>query len=132
MSLDELDEGALARICDPEYDLLKCRDALRCAACGSAITREAFRIEVQGSHEHRRSNPHGHRFRIGCFGEAAGCAAAGEPTAQWSWFAGYAWQIASCRACGEHLGWRFGTEQASGGAASVFYGLILARLHAEH
>ena len=31
---------------------------------------------------------------------------AGRPTAENSWFKGYAWTVVFC-GCGEHLGWRF-------------------------
>jgi hypothetical protein len=31
----------------------------------------------------------------------------GSPTAQDSWFPGYAWTIASCARCLNHLGWKF-------------------------
>ena len=60
--------------------------------------------------------------RIGCFRAAPGCATRGERIAEYSWFAGHSWQIASCGRCGVHLGWRFVSDNAS------FFGLVLARL----
>jgi len=95
---------------------------LRCASCGHAITSKSAAFEVDGAHEHVRSNPAGFTFRIGCFREAPGCAGEGVPSEDWSWFPGYAWQIALCRRCGSHLGWVFRLDPAS------FYGLIKGRL----
>ena len=95
--------------------------AIRCAACGKAITTSAQRIPVAGAHEHTRFNPGGFVYRFGCFQDAPGCAVAGEPTSEATWFAGYAWRYALCRGCGVHLGWRF---EGPGG----FFGLVLERL----
>jgi hypothetical protein len=95
--------------------------AIRCAACRSAITTRASRIEVHGAHEHRRVNPSGVDFVVRCFSEAPGCLCEGRPTLFWTWFPGYAWRIASCRACSEHLGWAFSGE-------GTFFGLIVSRL----
>ncbi|HEY8430306.1 MAG TPA: cereblon family protein [Sandaracinaceae bacterium] len=97
------------------------RRALLCRMCRSAITTRAARIEVHGAHEHRRVNPSGVDFHLGCFARAPGCIVEGEPTTFWTWFPGYAWQIASCRTCGEHLGWAFSGETS-------FFGLILPRM----
>ena len=94
---------------------------LRCACCGRAITRAAFRIEVDGSHVHDRTNPGGFAFRIGCFA-VADCRAASTPTTEHTWFPGYAWEIVHCPACDIHLGWRFV------GGDRAFHGLILDRL----
>lgn len=96
--------------------------AIRCAACGEAVTSERARVEVHGAHEHRRVNPSGADFHVGCFSEAPGCVPSGPATRFWTWFPGYAWRLASCRACGAHLGWAF---DGDGGA---FWGLILTRL----
>jgi len=95
---------------------------LFCATCRHPVTHQDERIIVQGGHEHRFTNPQGISYYIGCFREAAGCAAAGEATAEFTWFKGYAWRIASCAHCHVHLGWRF---QAEG---EYFHGLIVNRL----
>jgi hypothetical protein len=95
---------------------------LRCAMCRHAITVRDARIEVDGGHEHVRRNPAGFVFRIGCFGDAPGCAGEGPTSEEWSWFPGYAWQMGTCKGCGGHLGWVFRLEGAR------FYGLILDRL----
>src|SRR5262245_12372543 len=94
---------------------------IRCAACRHEVTSRAARVSVHGAHEHRRVNPIGIDFHLGCFGEAPGCLSEGQPTLFWTWFPGYAWRIASCRACGDHLGWTFCGEE-------TFFGLILDRL----
>ncbi len=96
---------------------------LLCAACRSPVTDESQRIEVGGAHEHAFRNPNDLTFHIGCFADAAGCAARGTPTLEWTWFAGHAWQVALCRGCHAHLGWRY--RRPEGG---TFHGLILDRL----
>jgi len=94
---------------------------LLCAACRSHICSDAERIAVAGQHEHEFPNPAGIIYRIGCFSDAAGCTEVGEPTLEWSWFAGFTWRIALCGHCGTHMGWGFGGE-------TTFYGLIVDRL----
>lgn len=95
---------------------------LFCARCRHPITHQDERIDVNGAHHHRRTNPAGYTFSIGCFHEAGGCIGAGEATAAHTWFRGYAWRIAICASCERHLGWRFEA------AADHFYGLILDHL----
>jgi hypothetical protein len=95
---------------------------LFCAACRNPVTHQDERIPVQGAHEHRCTNPHGVTYHIGCFREAAGCAAIGEATTEYTWFPGYAWRIALCANCHTHLGWRFQSQE------DYFHGLIVARL----
>lgn len=99
---------------------------LLCARCGHPVTRQGERIDVEGAHEHRRANPAGYRFHFGCFRAAPGCASQGPGTIEYTWFAGYAWRIALCANCLEHLGWRFERGDDS------FYGLILERLAEEN
>jgi hypothetical protein len=95
---------------------------LLCARCKHPITTTAARIEVAGSHQHVRFNPHGFEYQFGCFSEAPGCQAASWPSEEFSWFAGYSWEIGRCERCREHLGWRFAD------AEHAFFGLIFERL----
>lgn len=94
---------------------------LVCRACRRAITGAEARTEVDGSHEHTFFNPAGVLYRLGCFREAPGCAAAGPFRTFFTWFPGHAWQLALCGGCARHLGWCFRGE-------SSFHGLVLAEL----
>ncbi len=93
-----------------------------CQACGHPLTRPNWRVDRHGSHAHTFFNPHGLMFEILCFSKAPGCLGVGEPSTEFTWFSGHAWQIAVCQGCMEHLGWRFAGEAAS------FWGLIRNRL----
>jgi hypothetical protein len=93
-----------------------------CRFCNSMITTAADQASVNDSHSHIFANPHGFVFEIGCFRNAKGCFYFGTPSEEFSWFAGYAWQIAGCRLCKNHLGWYFSSKNDS------FFGLILDRL----
>jgi hypothetical protein len=95
---------------------------VRCAACGHALAPEKARIDVDGRHVHTFVNPGGHEYTIRCFGEAPGCAGAGEESTFWSWFRGFAWRIAVCARCGTQVGWSFRRE------TGVFWGLIVERV----
>jgi hypothetical protein len=93
-----------------------------CAACRTRVAREDACFEVGGAHRHRFANPAGVEFEIGCFREAPGCIVSGEPTAEFTWFAGFAWSYALCANCRAHLGWCY---EGEGGR---FFGLIFAQL----
>jgi hypothetical protein len=97
-------------------------ERLVCRACGHSVTSTSDRIELQGAHDHRKTNPAGAAFHIGCFRQAPGATGRGPAFEEHTWFAGYAWQIAVCAGCGGQLGWVFHAK------ASRFYGLILNRL----
>jgi hypothetical protein len=100
-------------------------ERLLCRACGHAITSTRERLAVDGAHEHRKTNPGGFTFRIGCFRHAPGAVGWGEAAAEHTWFAGHTWRIALCAGCGVHLGWAFQGE------GSRFHGLVLDRLRNE-
>ena len=102
---------------DPEDDQLLCRN------CMAVITAESGRISVDGAHCHTFANPHGIVFEIGCFQSAPGCAAAGPPSGEFSWFPPHFWQVAVCGSCLTHMGWRFSSTQGGD-----FFGLILDHL----
>jgi hypothetical protein len=95
---------------------------IRCAACGQIVTDESARIARLGRHVHECTNPAGMVYRVACFASARGMSVATNPSREWSWFPGYAWQIELCDGCRVHLGWKYtrGDE--------VFFGLIEDRL----
>ena len=100
------------------------RRGLVCVACEHAVTDDAHRIDMAGAHEHTFVNPAGFAFRIGCFADAPGCAQGSPPREEtaFSWFPGWAWQVALCARCAAHLGWSYRN------AGGRFWGLILAAL----
>lgn len=95
---------------------------LVCRYCRHEVTRDAARVEIEGRHVHRRTNPAGIDFEFACFAAAPGAAQVGEATDEHSWFAGYRWRFAVCARCGSHLGWFFE------GRSPAFWGLITRRL----
>jgi hypothetical protein len=95
---------------------------LVCVRCASVITSTASAIEIGGLHEYTQVNPGGFVWNFRCFSTAPGCSPVGNPSSQFSWFAGYTWQVEHCSRCALHLGWRFaGTDDS-------FHGLITERL----
>ena len=98
------------------------RDYLHCAVCSAVISRQANAIEVNGSHLHHCTNPHGFEFAVRCFSEALGCTIGGDRQHADSWFPGFCWRYASCSDCHQHLGWYFDRGD------DYFYGLILDRI----
>lgn len=98
-------------------------DRYYCRVCGALITTGGDRTEIDGGHAHTFVNPAGYIFRIGCFRSAPGCLIIGEPTREYSWFAGRFWRLAACALCTTHLGWAYGN-----GETREFFGLILDRL----
>ena len=97
--------------------------ALRCAACGFALTKDDEAVAVNGRHRRVVCNPAGMVFEICCFRNAPGLAAHGPASAEFSWFSGYVWNIALCRKCGAQVGWRFS-------GPDVFFALIVGRFTA--
>jgi hypothetical protein len=100
---------------------------LCCKICGQMITRDQDRIKKGGAHTHTFTNLYGIRFAIGCFKTVAGCEEKGRKTDEFTWFPGFAWRIAYCTGCKEHLGWGFHSQ-----GDDIFYGLILNRLSYPH
>ena len=92
---------------------------LRCKACRFTITTPKERFSKDGKHQHTFFNPAGIVYEIGCFNDAPGCLIDGLRSREFSWFAGYSWQVVYCTSCQEHLGWYFST------AGNGFFGLRL-------
>jgi hypothetical protein len=96
--------------------------ALVCVRCEHVITTSESAIEIGGLHEYTQVNPGGYVWNFRCFAAAPGCVCRGAPSAEFSWFPGYAWQVEHCARCDLHLGWRFGGQEPT------FHGLITERL----
>ena len=101
-------------------------DWMRCSVCAEKITQLSNRMIIEGGYIHRHVNPEGLVFEIGSFAQAVGTSVVGERTEYFSWFRGYAWQVAVCASCAQHLGWFFRAQFGQ----TDFYGLILNRLAA--
>ena len=96
---------------------------LLCAHCSAPVTSRDQAIEINGRHEHAFFNPAGIAYEIRCFRRAPGCLIQGDPTNEFTWFAGYRWQFSLCSTCLTHLGWFFSSLERP-----PFYGLISNRL----
>jgi hypothetical protein len=99
---------------------LKADDWL-CIACSHKITSDKKRFEFNNQSEFHFINPVGYHFDIILFSEAEGCREFGEPTMDYTWFAGHTWTYALCSRCGNHLGWKYTGKYS-------FYGLIRTRI----
>jgi hypothetical protein len=97
-------------------------DGVACAACRAFVADGRARLSVDGAHSHSFINPAGLIFRVSCFAAAPGVVSVGEASDVFTWFAGFAWRVALCRACGEHLGWSYHR------LASGFVALIADRI----
>ncbi|MBN2547274.1 MAG: hypothetical protein JXB50_15840 [Spirochaetes bacterium] len=91
---------------------------LVCSICNNRITKNINKIEINSSHEHTFTNPHGILYIIRCFNGAPGCYTIGFSTNDFTWFPGYSWEVSICSNCKVHNGWKY-TK-----GASVFYGII--------
>ncbi len=107
---------------DKDEKSARSQGAIRCKNCGWNITTKEQRIAVNDSHTHTLFNPAGIVFELVCFRKAPGCFLAGEPTSEFTWFAGHVWRYALCQNCNNHLGWFFE------GSDSSFFGLILSNI----
>ena len=97
-------------------------EGLYCKHCGLQITTLRHAIEVNGQHHHTFFNPAGIIYEIRCFRAAPGCSRYGPESSEFTWFAGFTWQITICSACEVHLGWYFSSPHAD------FFGLIRKNL----
>jgi hypothetical protein len=79
-------------------------------------------MEFDGAHQHVFTNPGGYTYDIALFADAD-CIRHGPATTEYTWFKGFAWQLALCRNCRAHLGWHYTRAGQTG-----FYGLIRSRL----
>ena len=97
-----------------------------CKFCKTKITSAKHKIKINGKFKHVCANPHGLIFELGCFSDGKNFIPTGEPTKDFTWFSGYAWQVIVCATCLSHLGWLYTALNSS------FLGLILTNLIEEN
>ncbi len=107
---------------DRDQSKRESKRVIRCRRCSLPVTTVRERVARNGGHLHTMFNPAGIVYEIGCFRTAPGCLPHGPASLEFTWFAGYAWQVVFCVGCAEHLGW-FYTAGDDG-----FFGLILTKL----
>lgn len=101
--------------------------ALRCRGCRVVITHPDSLFPMRHTSAVQVfPNPAGIVHEILTARYATGLILWGEPTREFTWFTGYAWQVASCARCGAHLGWRY--SATDGTEPTIFYGLLRQRL----
>jgi hypothetical protein len=118
----ELDEGLSAKTGTATDAQVQADRRILCRRCASGIAKDKDRVVRNGSHRHLLMNKGNYVFDVACFADAPGCRFHGSPTFDFTWFPGFAWSYADCRACGAHLGWRYD------GTGPSFVGLIMDRL----
>ena len=106
-------------------DVEDTESALRCASCDTVIshTHHLFHRDEHGIY----ANPQGHVFEIVTVSSVENLQTHGQATTEFTWFAGYAWQIVSCGTCRRHLGWCF-LAVHSDTQPAVFWGLLRNQL----
>ncbi|CAM6024635.1 unnamed protein product [Sphagnum balticum] len=91
-----------------EIELLETMDQLRCKCCFSIIARRSDMLVMSSDGPITAYvNAHGYVHETLTLARARGLILAGQPQTANSWFPGYAWTLAECTACAEHMGWRF-------------------------
>uniref|UniRef100_A0AAY4A1A5 Protein cereblon n=1 Tax=Denticeps clupeoides TaxID=299321 RepID=A0AAY4A1A5_9TELE len=92
-----------------ELDIMDRCTSLCCKQCQETeITtkNEIFSLSLYGPMA-AYVNPHGYVHETLTVYKASNLTLIGRPSTLHSWFPGYAWTIAQCRACGSHMGWKF-------------------------
>lgn len=101
-------------------------EPIRCRACGNELADPSAICAIGGKPVQIQVNPHGVAFEVLSLSNAHGMVFRGGPVRADTWYPGYAWTIAWCAACQEHLGWRF--DAIADVSPTRFYGLVVGRL----
>ncbi|EKE40275.1 hypothetical protein ENUP19_0266G0001 [Entamoeba nuttalli] len=101
---------------------------LKCACCNEfniktifCPTENIFSISTSGISSNH-VNPSGFTFTVTTAIHCSNLRVETQPSYEFSWFEGYAWQIIVCKSCESHIGWKF-TTQNDLLKPKVFYGL---------
>ncbi|XP_015764904.1 PREDICTED: protein cereblon-like isoform X2 [Acropora digitifera] len=106
-----------------ELEIVRKCGAFCCSECDTKIAEKGdlFSMSLDGPLG-AYVNPNGCVHETLTFYRAKSFRLRGRHTTENSWFPGYAWTIAECAQCGNHLGWRF-TAVKRGLSPSKFWGL---------
>lgn len=97
-----------------------------CARCDTLLADAADAVTLPGRPAvEAHLNPHGIVYRVRTF-RAAAVAVSGPLVPAFTWYPGYAWRLATCRGCTEHLGWAY--LRIVGEGVPSFVGLIDGRI----
>lgn len=115
-------DSALLRL-HMECRLLAAKNVLCCSSCLTELAREEsiFPMSSEGVHSNY-VNLGGYMHDLVTVRAARNVALSGFPTAEYSWFPGYTWTVATCASCRAHVGWRF-VAQTRTLRPQQFYGL---------
>lgn len=111
---EHTDQGA-----EPDEEVWLCRRCRAEISAPSAVCSVGGAPAVQAF-----ANPAGFVYEVVTVAHAVGAQPVGAPETHFTWFDGYAWQVAACAACGLHLGWLW----TGAGPPTRFFGLIRDRL----
>ncbi|KAL4226760.1 hypothetical protein ACF0H5_014740 [Mactra antiquata] len=91
--------------------ICKC-SVLCCRDCNQQISEmpNVFSMSVSGPLS-AYVNPGGHVHETVTVHHATNLNLVGRPSTEHSWFPGYAWTIAQCKRCSNHMGWKFTTKR---------------------
>ncbi|KAK2534580.1 Crbn [Columba livia] len=112
-----------------ELDIMNKCTSLCCKQCqDTEITtkNEIFSLSLCGPMA-AYVNPHGYIHETLTVYKACNLNLSGRPSTEHSWFPGYAWTIAQCRICGNHMGWKF-TATKKDLSPQKFWGLTRSAL----
>lgn len=114
-----------------EIELLEKIELIRCKSCQTIIAKRSDMLVM--SSEGPLSayvNSGGYVHEIMTLYKANGLALIGPAVAEYSWFPGYAWTIATCATCKTQMGWLF-TARNKKLKPSSFWGIRSCQLAAE-
>ncbi|EDR22353.1 hypothetical protein EDI_335090 [Entamoeba dispar SAW760] len=101
---------------------------LICACCNEfniktifCPTKNIFSVSTSGINSNH-VNPAGFTFTVTTAIHCSNLRVETQPSNEFSWFEGYAWQIIVCESCGNHIGWKFTTHNDLL-KPKIFYGL---------
>lgn len=96
------------------------RRRLRCRVCETEVADPAWVFDASGDGVAVFVNPAGYAHQLITTRQATNVVTQGDPTLEFTWFEGYAWQHLLCANCLHHLGWVY---RATGDQAlGVFFG----------